>query len=173
MPFGNHGRVIRGKPLDSGCFADSSCPTGPAVTVAAERERFLGNHGSPLAVREEIAFSWKRCSSWHVQPEGAEPPYDPDSRLNRAAAPVLDKLSGQLSRTGLSFLLTDSRARIIERRVTDRELLGRLDAVRADRGFVFAEEAMGTNGHGTAVEAGRVTEIVGAEHYAEELRQFR
>lgn len=177
------GTVHSGCTTDSSCAADSHLAAGsqrasaPGIGAAVARERFLESHGAPLGVREEIASSWKRSSSWRVRPERAEPPYDPDvdpeSRLSRAAAPVLDRLAEQLSRNSLSFLLTDSRARIVDRRVTDHELLDRLDAVRAGRGFVFAEDAVGTNGLGTAVETRQVTEIVGAEHYAEELRQFR
>lgn len=144
--------------------------------VAAERESFLSDGTPPSRLRAEIALSWQRCAAWSVPPEIIEPPYQPgfpsDSRLVRAATPVLDRLAEQLDGLGVSLLLTDAGARIVDRRVSDHELLGRLDGVRADRGFVFAEDAVGTNGLGSVFESGRTTVVIGSEHYVEALQQF-
>ncbi|NMI01760.1 sigma-54-dependent Fis family transcriptional regulator [Pseudonocardia acidicola] len=145
-------------------------------TLARERERFLSCGTTPVTVRAEISSSWRRCSSWSVRPENIEPPYRPDvnpeSRLLRAAGPVLDAINERLGELGISFIITDAEARILDRRVRERDLARRLDALNVNAGFVFAEEAVGTNGLGTAVELGRTTRIDGHEHYVSQLVQF-
>lgn len=144
-------------------------------TLARERERFLSD-GSRPRVREEIHSSWRRCSSWAVSAEGFAPPYrpeiNPESRLLRAARPVLDGMNERLGELGISFIVTDSDARILERRVQEPRLLNTLDTLHVVPGFVFAEEAVGTNGLGTAVELGRTTRVDGHEHYADQLVRF-
>ena len=143
--------------------------------LARERERFLSGAVDPR-VRDEIRSSWHRCSAWSVPPSGFAPPYRPDvnpeSRLLRAARPVLDRISERLGELGIGFIVTDADARIVDNRVTEPALLRALDAVNAVPGFVFAEDAVGTNGLGTAVELARTTRIDGHEHYAEPLVGF-
>lgn len=144
--------------------------------LARERERFLSSGGSVARVRPEISSSWRRCLSWAVPPEGIDPPYRPEldreSRLLRAAAPVLDIMSERLDEIGISFILTDADARILDRRVSYRRLLHALDSRKAAPGFVFAEDAVGTNGLGTAVELGRSMRIDGHEHFMADLTGF-
>lgn len=144
--------------------------------LARERERFLSSGGSLARVRPEISSSWRRCLSWAVPAEGIDPPYRPEldreSRLLRAAAPVLDTISARLDEIGISFILTDADARILDRRVSYRRLLHALDSRKAAPGFVFAEDAVGTNGLGTAVELGRPTRIDGHEHFMADLTGF-
>lgn len=143
--------------------------------VARDREAFLSGH-PPASVRPEIAVSWRRCSYLDVPAEHITPRYAPDFDLEapliRAARPVLDHVNERLGDVGISFLLTDSSARIIHRRSSTTGLLTRLDSVSATAGFVFAEDQVGTNGVGTAVELGQIVRVDGHEHYAEELRQF-
>ncbi|MBO0873309.1 MAG: hypothetical protein J2P19_07935, partial [Pseudonocardia sp.] len=109
-------------------------------------------------------------------PEGIDPPYRPEldreSRLLRAAAPVLDIMSERLDEIGISCILTDADARILDRRVSYRRLLHALDSRKAAPGFVFAEDAVGTNGLGTAVELGRSMRIDGHEHFMADLTGF-
>lgn len=148
--------------------------TGRAL--ARDRERFLTSGVPPIRVRDEISSSWRRCSSWAVRPETITPPYRPDvnlgSPLLRAAGPVLDSVNERLGDLGISFIITDADARILDRRVREPGLLTALDALNVYPGFVFAEDAVGTNGLGTAVELGRTTRIDGHEHYVEQLVQF-
>jgi transcriptional regulator of acetoin/glycerol metabolism len=144
--------------------------------LARERERFLSSGAAPVQVRDEIQSSWRRCSSWSVHTESLAPPYRPDVnpelRLLRAAGPVLDGVNERLGELGISFILTDADARILDRRVRERVLLRSLDALNVTPGFVFAEDAVGTNGLGTAVELGRTTRIDGHEHYVDQLVKF-
>lgn len=145
-------------------------------TVAQDRDNFLHDRTAPVSVREEIAVSWRRCSHLAVSAQRIAPRYnpdiDPDLPLLRAARPVLDDVADRVGDLGISFLLTDAAARIIDRRTTEYGLLDRLDSVSAAAGFVFAEDYVGTNGVGTAVELLRPVRVDGHEHYAEELRQF-
>lgn len=145
-------------------------------TLARERERFLSGGGARPRVREEIRSSWRRCSSWSVPAERFAPPYRPDvnpeSRLLRAARPVLDALGERLGELGVGFVVTDAGARILDRRAREPRLLRTLDALHVVPGFVFSEDAVGTNGLGTAVELGRTTRVDGHEHYADQLVRF-
>jgi transcriptional regulator of acetoin/glycerol metabolism len=144
--------------------------------LAQERERFLSSGVVPVRVRDEIRSSWRRCSSWSVHTEHLAPPYRPDVnpelQLLRAAGPVLDAVNERLGDLRISFILTDSEARILDRRAQDRRLLRSLDDHKVTPGFVFAEDAVGTNGLGTAIELRRTTRIDGHEHYVQQLAQF-
>ncbi|MCW0214298.1 MAG: hypothetical protein OJJ54_13130 [Pseudonocardia sp.] len=145
--------------------------------LARDRESFLSSGNAPGRVRAEVRSSWQRCSSWAVAADRFAPPYqpggvDPESRLLRAAGPVLDAMNARLGELGISFLVTDTSARILDRRVQNSTLLHVLDGLNITPGFVFAEDAVGTNGVGTAVELGRTTRIDGHEHYVDELVRF-
>ena len=137
--------------------------------VAPHREEFLRSGTAPRVVRDDIASSWMRSSSWSVRPDAVEPPYSPDfnseSLLLRAAGPVLRSMTENLGDLGLSFLVSDSEGLIIDRRVQENRLLGRLDRFNVTPGRLFAEDAVGTNAIGTAIELGRTTRISGHEHY--------
>lgn len=143
--------------------------------VAHEREAFLEGR-TPCMTRPEIAVSWRRCSYLDVPVDTMRPRYAPDfdheGPLVRAARPVLDHVNERLGDLGISFLLTDASARILNRTSSNTHLLGRLDAVSAAEGFVFSEGEVGTNGVGTALELGRTVRVDGHEHYAGDLHEF-
>src|SRR2546423_10071563 len=123
--------------------------------------------------RAEIVASWRRAALVGLQPESFGPPYDPDgdegSRLERAAAPVLDQLSDDLAGTETSLLLTDARGHVVDRRVSDPELRARLDAILLAPGFDYSEESAGTNGIGSALAQHGPAFITGGEHFADAL----
>lgn len=144
--------------------------------VAEGRENFLGGDRPTDSVRGEIATSWRRCFHLRVPAEDASPAFapdfDPESPLLRAARPVLDHVNERLGDVGISLLLTDASARILDRRSSNRGLLDRLDGVSATIGHVFAEHGVGTNGIGTALELRRTVRVDGHEHYVSNLSQF-
>src|SRR2546423_14007804 len=123
--------------------------------------------------RAEIVASWRRAALVGLQPESFGPPYDPDgdegSRLERAAAPVLDQLSDDLAGTETSLLLTDERGHVVDRRVSDPALRARLDAILLAPGFYYSEESAGTNGIGSALAQRAPAFITGGEHFADAL----
>src|SRR5262249_58249652 len=99
--------------------------------------------------------------------------YDPDverdSRLERAAAPVLAQLVEDLAGTESSLVLTDERGHVIDRRVSEPHFLARLDEIRLAPGFFYDEADAGTNGIGSALAHGRAFYVHGREHFADLL----
>jgi sigma-54 dependent transcriptional regulator, acetoin dehydrogenase operon transcriptional activator AcoR len=124
-------------------------------------------------VRPEVVASWRRAALVGLEPERFEPSYDPDvergTRLERAAAPVLDQVSEDLAGTETSLVLTDEHGHIVDRRVSDRTLRARLDDILIAPGFYYSEESAGTNGVGSALAQGAPAFITGGEHFADTL----
>ena len=153
-------------------------PIAPdAGGVALNRLRFLTvERTDPDHVRPSILASWHRSRELHVAADRIELPYrsdiDVDTRLTRNAEPVLRRLRDQLSSQSVSIILTDPTGLVLSRCTTDAELERHLDRVLLAPGFSYAEEFVGTNGIGTALEAGAGTEVFGHEHYAENLENL-
>lgn len=104
-----------------------------------------------------------------------EPSYDDfdgQSRLVRAAQPVLDRLAAELDDTRTCVILADADARIVDRRLGMSSLSKGLDRVSALPGVLYDESRAGTNGLGTVVEERRPVAVRGDEHFAERLRSF-
>jgi transcriptional regulator of acetoin/glycerol metabolism/DNA-binding CsgD family transcriptional regulator len=124
-------------------------------------------------VRPEIEASWKRSISAELQPDRFEVPYEPESsdaeRVGRAAKPVLERLVQDFASTSMGLVLTDDQGRIVERFVADRSLRSRLDGILLAPGFRYAEQQVGTNAIGTALEQGGPAFVVGGEHFADAL----
>jgi sigma-54 dependent transcriptional regulator, acetoin dehydrogenase operon transcriptional activator AcoR len=124
-------------------------------------------------VRPEVVASWRRAALVGLEPERFEPSYDPDvereTRLERAAAPVLDQISDDLAGTETSLVLTDAHGHIVDRRVSDRTLRARLDDILIAPGFYYSDESAGTNGVGSALAQGGPAFITGGEHFADTL----
>ncbi|MFC4946341.1 sigma-54-dependent Fis family transcriptional regulator [Pseudonocardia sp. GCM10023141] len=132
--------------------------------------------GEPV-LRPVIAASWRRSSACGLDHEKrVELPFDQDldddSRLLRAARPVLDRLVNTLSDTPNTVLLADHTARIVQRRVGRKSLYNTLDRAGVAPGFGFHEEFAGTNGVGTALEESKPVVVHGEEHFAGFLRSL-
>lgn len=147
-------------------------PSSCAGTAGRARDRFLSD-GHVDGVRQEILASWRRSRLLGADPSQLRPPYEPasdmQSPLLSAASPVLARLSEQLSGEDVALILSDSEGRIVARRTGEHDLLRTLDHLEAAVGFVYSEDATGTNGLGTAIETRRPIEVVGADHFAERL----
>ena len=133
--------------------------------------------GDAFGMRPVIERSWERSSACGVATGSDlslpfDEDFDEDSRLFRAAQPVIERLVDTMSDAPHSLLLADPDARIIHRWVGMRSLHGRLDRASIAPGFGFTEEHAGTNGVGTALEESRVVTVQGAEHFTEPLRAF-
>ena len=142
--------------------------------LAKARERFLA--AEPVnqhEVREPILASWRRSRDWRVAADRIELRYtrdpDPETALARHADPVLRHLHDQLDGQPISIILTDANGLVLNRLTADHDLERHLDGVKLAPGFNYSEELVGTNGIGTALEAGRPTHVFGHEHYAEKL----
>jgi transcriptional regulator of acetoin/glycerol metabolism len=153
----------------------------PEVTgdsrLAQARERFLtGEPIEPGQVRDTILASWRRSREWHVAADRIDLSYvrdpDLDTPLTRAALPVLQKLREDLQGELVSVILTDAHGVALSRLTADHDLERHLDRVQLAPGFSYAEEFVGTNGIGTALESGQAAHVFGHEHYAEHLEDL-
>ena len=149
---------------------------GRTTEVERVREKFL-TVGSVDAVRSvdedilrpSVLDSWRRSQILRVHPDRVELPYvrEPNrgSRLARAAAPVLQRVTDDLAAETVSVVLTSTDAVVLERTAAEVSILNALDTTSLAPGYSMAEEAAGTNGIGTALETGRPAFIRGGEHY--------
>jgi transcriptional regulator of acetoin/glycerol metabolism len=95
-----------------------------------------------------------------------------DSRLRRAAGPVLDSVAGELLDTRFALLLADRSAQIVDRRVGGRAPAMTLERVKAVPGVQYVESVSGTNSLSTVFETRQPVSVSGSEHYLEALRVF-
>jgi sigma-54 dependent transcriptional regulator, acetoin dehydrogenase operon transcriptional activator AcoR len=153
----------------------------PAVTggsrLAQARERFLTAEPiEPGQVRDTILASWRRSREWHVAADRIDPSYvrdfDLDTPLTRTALPVLQKLREDLQGEPVSVILTDAHGVALSRLTADHDLERHLDRIQLAPGFSYAEEFVGTNGIGTALESGQAAHVFGHEHYGEHLEDL-
>jgi len=142
--------------------------------IANARERFLS--AEPLdgeVIRKPILASWQRSRHFRVAADRIDLRYirepDPETMLVRAAQPVLRRLHEQLDGQPVSIILTDANGLVLSRLTADHDLERYLESVMLAPGFSYAEELVGTNGIGTALEAGGPAHVFGHEHYAEKL----
>ncbi|MBE7188031.1 sigma-54-dependent Fis family transcriptional regulator [Jatrophihabitans endophyticus] len=151
-----------------------------ADDCAVNRVRFLtAGHPEHNRVRPAILASWERSRERGIAadkvqvPYVAEPGTDPDGDpLVRSADPVLNRLAERLTGQSVSIILTDPAGLVLSRRTPDAGFERQLDHVLLAPGFTYAERFAGTNGIGTALETGRATEVLGHEHYAENLERL-
>lgn len=125
-------------------------------------------------VRPEIALSWTRSRLSGVDP-GANVTVDSgdldsDSRLLRAAAPVLDEISQQIAGTGFCVLLADRDCRIVASVYADERIRKAVEHLGVFDGSLLGEDFAGTNAVGTPLEMGRSMIIHGDEHYLDSFK---
>jgi sigma-54 dependent transcriptional regulator, acetoin dehydrogenase operon transcriptional activator AcoR len=153
---------------------------GPEATgqhLAENRVRFLtAEPVEPHQVRDAILASWWRSRRWNVAADHLDLSYvrdpDLDTPLTRSAGPVLHDLRERLDGQPISIILTDPAGVVLTRLKADEQLDRHLDSVHLAPGFSYAEEFVGTNGIGTALEGGRPMHVFGHEHYAENLEDL-
>jgi transcriptional regulator of acetoin/glycerol metabolism len=145
--------------------------------LAKSRERFLtAEPVEPDQVRDTILASWWRSRRWNVAADHIDLSYvrdpDLDTPLTRSALPVLRNLREHLDGQPISVILTDAAGVVLTRLAADHDLDRHLESVQLAPGFSYAEEFVGTNGIGTALEGGRPMHVFGHEHYAENLEDL-
>ena len=143
------------------------------MQTRAAWERFqLGETDADLlGVPREILTSWRRSRLSGVDPTRLRLPYaevDQDSRLARAARPVLEANVERMTGSGTGLAVADRAGRVLWSRAADP----RLDEATPHPGFCFDEEVAGTNGLGTALETGRLTTVRGEEHFKQAFHHF-
>lgn len=151
---------------------------GPGSDVLANaRTSFLLDESIvPGVVREPILASWNRSRDWRVPADHIHLPYDgdldDDSALIRSAGQVLDGVTGPLSTEPVSIIVCDAQGTVLRRDTGEAELERHLDRVFLAPGFSYAEQHVGTNGIGTALESGGPAQVFGHEHYVEHLEDL-
>jgi sigma-54 dependent transcriptional regulator, acetoin dehydrogenase operon transcriptional activator AcoR len=145
--------------------------------LAVARERFLtADSFDSDEVRSAILASWWRSRARKVAADRIDLSYrgdpDLDTPLTRSALPVLRQLREHLEGQPISIILTDPAGIVLTRLAADRDLDRHLDSVQLSPGFSYAEGSVGTNGIGTALEAGLPMHVFGHEHYAEKLENL-
>jgi sigma-54 dependent transcriptional regulator, acetoin dehydrogenase operon transcriptional activator AcoR len=159
-------------------MAPASPPPQTSRNLLAEaRVRFLqADDVDSSSVRKPILASWWRSRQWQVAADRVDLDYlhepDLETRLVRGAEPVLRKLHQELSGQPISIILTDADGLVLARLTGDHDLERALDGIKLAPGFSYAEDRVGTNGIGTAIEAGGPAHVFGHEHYAEDLDRF-
>src|ERR1700676_4929554 len=138
--------------------------------VRRARERFLSEGWlGEDTLRTDVLDSWRRSRALGVHPDRMNLPFvrepNADSPLTTAAAPVLDRITDDLSAQQVSVILSSGDGLVLQRVASDSGIMNALDSVRLAPGYSYAEEFVGTNGIGTALETGRPTFIRGDEHY--------
>lgn len=149
-------------------------PTAGDELLAVDESLALDERQRPgRELRAEIAASWQRSVAHGVRPDRLAVPYAaPDastSILRLAAAPVADAVGVDLAGTGVSLLVSDHEARILDRRVPDVRLRNTLDRLNLAPGFRFAEQAVGTTAISVALSQRRAAIVAAGEHYADTL----
>jgi transcriptional regulator of acetoin/glycerol metabolism len=145
--------------------------------LALARTAFLADAQMDAeVVREPILASWTRSRLWHVPTDHLEVPFDTDvdgeSVLLRAARPVLREAAEQFATEPVSVILCDGNGIVLSRDTGDSHLERSLDGVWLAPGFSYAEQHVGTNGIGSALEGGGPARVFGHEHYAEHLEEY-
>ncbi|PZG50460.1 hypothetical protein C1I98_10495 [Spongiactinospora gelatinilytica] len=161
---------------------EPASPSGEADAQHGETDR---NHdrppGTPDGPRRVIAASWRRSLSAGIDPERlcSYPGYETDdigdARRSHPIGPHLPMLASTLLRTvyctGMIMTVADADGRVLWRDGSNQALaLG--ESVGLCDGFVWAESAVGTNGIGTALAAGRPVHVYPAEHLVKALQEW-
>jgi len=123
-------------------------------------------------VRPEIAASWRRCFDLGLQPEALVPPrrdHVAFSGLLRTAGSYVDTVARDLAETGIAIVLSDDRACVLSRHVSDHIMREHLDDVMLAPGYVWALETAGTNAIGVASKHRTVARVDGPEHFMRAL----
>ncbi|MER6806039.1 MULTISPECIES: SpoIIE family protein phosphatase [Streptomyces] len=134
-----------------------------------------GDRTPAAGVRPEILASWQRSQSLGINRKGAALPIesdlDPDSRLIRAAAPVLDRLFERFSGMPVTVALADSRANIVDR-WGDPVGLKLMDAASLVPGANVDERFMGTSSVSMVLSTRAPFVVVGHEHFLHNLKEL-
>lgn len=153
-----------------------SSRAGRMAELERAREKFLSagalDAARPLdedTLAPSVLDSWRRSQFLRIRPDRVELPYVHEpirgSRLARAAAPVLQRVTDDLAAEAVSVILTSTDGVVLERAAAEASILTALDTISLAPGYSLAEDVAGTNGIGTTLETGQPTFIHGGEHY--------
>jgi sigma-54 dependent transcriptional regulator, acetoin dehydrogenase operon transcriptional activator AcoR len=143
--------------------------------ILSLREQFLSDPGNTdlSMLRPVIARSWQRSQSWNVlsAPTALASATDPrvDEQLLLAAEPVITELERVCVEVGGSIVLTDADGTLAIIRGAAKEMR-RSEQLFPLIGARMAEDSIGTNSDGTAIEENHAVQVWGAEHFNDALK---
>ena len=154
-----------------------TAPVHRPLRLAVVREAFLTAEPiDEMSVRAPILTSWQRSRAFRVMADRPDLRFvkepNPHSPLMLCSEPILRQLEDELTDQPISIVLTDVNGLVLDRRAPRGQLSRHLDHVNLAPGFSYAENLVGTNGVGTALESGLPTLVSGHEHYAENLERL-
>jgi transcriptional regulator of acetoin/glycerol metabolism len=131
--------------------------------------------GADLPVDPDIRQSWYRSSLAGLNPGSHlaidEPaPMNLQSRLMRAATPILEGLENQLKNSSFGLLLADNEGYVLHRSFGTPELAAASDRLGVVVGAQLTEQTSGTNAISTPIETRRGVFVLGEQHFLECLR---
>lgn len=142
------------------------------------------DHGDSLApaIRAPIDESWRRSVEAGVDPGQAKAPgaaeaaaldrlRSANQALLTAARVSVERIGRMLSGAEAVLILTDDRGVILET-IGDAQTIARARKINLYVGGVWNEQAVGTNGIGTALWAGEPMFVHGHEHFVETLKDW-
>jgi transcriptional regulator of acetoin/glycerol metabolism len=147
----------------------------PDAQIRSLRERFMSDPTATdlSALRPVIARSWHRSLTWNVMSQSSALAAASDPRLDEqlilAAEPVLTELERVCIDVGGSVVLTDADGTLAVMRGHASELR-RAEHLFPLAGASMAEDVIGTNSDGTALEENRAVQVWGAEHFNDALQ---
>ena len=155
-----------------------------STNLAWERHQEGRGHdgGAIRGVRSEIHRSWVRSTSAGIDPDHGEAPPAEDQgdldrllranrELCRAARGSLDKIGRMLEGTEAMMILTDQAGLVIEA-IGDPKTIAEGEKINLRVGRLWNEHAVGTNGIGTALWAGKPMFVHGSEHFVGSLKEW-
>ncbi len=146
-------------------------------------ERFLtGDPNAAIPARNFVVASWLRSQQLGINPTGRSAPLvasgEAVEHLRRrhadllsAAAQVFAAVADVFSGSRSIMLLTNNDGVVLDA-VGDRRTLEQGENIHLTRGGDWREEAVGTNGIGTALATGRPAQVHAAEHFCEGIKAW-
>ncbi|APZ53169.1 sigma-54-dependent Fis family transcriptional regulator [Salipiger abyssi] len=133
-------------------------------------------------VRSEIAQSWQRslnlgvdAKKQHSRKIEAEDDLHRLRRRNaclrRAARAAFSRLAPHLAEANAILILTDKDGVIIDA-IGDHSVLDEGQEIHLEIGGIWNEDAIGTNGIGTALKTGKPTYVHAAEHFCQGVQSW-
>jgi len=130
---------------------------------------------APRAVRKEIAESWKRCLSYHLNPYATRRPIrlskaevserrQKYSTLIESSRPFLQILESAVKGSGFIITLSDKDGYVLEV-LGDEEILKMAAANNYLPGCRRTEDEVGTNAIGLALYEKKAFQVTGCEHF--------
>ena len=146
-------------------------------------ERFLtGDPAGAIPARNFVVASWLRSQQLGINPAGRAAPLvargDAIARLRQrhadlvsAAAVVFAQVAETFSGSRSMMLLTNNEGLVLDV-IGDRRTLEEGEDIHLTCGGDWREDAVGTNGIGTALAMGRPAQVHAAEHFCEGIKAW-